>query len=688
MHCDIISNRMLKLSKLMATAVLTVFLVGLFVVSITEKSFGATGASLYLSPPTGTFVTGGTFTTSIVLNTNGKFINALDVNLNYPPDKLQIVSPSLGNSIVSIWTSQPHFDNQQGTIRFQGGVPNPGINTDRGVLATITFRVKSVGQAIVRIAPESKVLLNDGLATDVLVDIGSGIYDLTLPPPRGPIVVSDSHPDQSRWYKNGTVVLQWSNVSSADEYSYVLSDEPIDIPDNISEGVARTSVIYKNAVEGTSFFHVKALRNGVWGETSHFAVNVDTTPPADFPIEISPFARTSSKRPGINFFTTDTLSGLDHYEIKIVPRQTPPLAIEKQSKSFFIETVSPYSPSLELGYYDVIVRAYDKAGNVREVTKKLSIVTPLLQILGFGFLPRWAMTLLGLGILGALAYFARRVWQWHRRVHLDHLLGALNSPEIARKLKELQDRRSGYMKHLVLILALTLSLFIGAESVKAAGNVDSPPIVTTISKEITNEEIFYIGGKTSVPGSQILIYLQSMHDGQTLSATVDADQKGDWFYTHPEFFAAGRYLVWTQNKVGPELSAPSAQYEISVSQTAIQFGVSRISFETLYLIFIVILFLALASVTGFILYHGYHGTRKQRKLEKEVMEAEEAVKKGFLLLHRDIQQELAIIQKIKARQVLSAEDLEKEQRLLKDFEWVSRYIEKEVKDIERLLGSR
>ncbi len=647
------------------------------------------GASLFLSPPAGSQTVGSTFTVSLLLNTNGNAINAVQADLSFPPDKLQVVSPSLGYSIISVWTNQPHFDNVAGTLSFQGGIPNPGITTDRGVIATITFRVRSIGDALVRFLDTSKVLLNDGRATDVLTNKGDAIYSLTLPPPRGPVVVSETNPDQSRWYPSASAVLRWTNTFPVDGYSYVLNDQPIDIPDDTSEG-QQNFVIYKGLSDGIHFFHVKALRSGVWGPATDFALNIDTAPPADFPIEISPSDSTSNRHPVINFLTTDAASGLDHYEIKIVPLGVPDGAVSGSSdnrKQFFSEASSPYAVTLDLGAYDVIVRAYDKAGNFREVTQRLTINTPILQILSLGFLPRWLATLIGLVLLAALLYFARRVWIWHREIHLQHLLGAMQDPQIAEKLKQLQNKRSQYLRHLVILLAVALSFGIAGSRAARAEEQTPPPVITTIAKDISNEEAFYIGGKAIAPGGTVVIYLENTKDGETLSATADVDKKGDWFYSFPTFLNPGQYLVWTQLKIGQETSAPSGQQQIYVSQTAIQLGASRLSFDTLYLIFIGILLAALAGLLGFIGYHGYHGRAKQKRLLKEVREAEEAVKAGFLLLHRDMQAELSALKKKKAREPFTKDDETRERQLMQDLDWVNQYIEKEVRDIDRLLGA-
>src|SRR3989344_4123328 len=80
-------------------------------------------SSLSLSPDSGTFLTENTFNVSVLLDTEGKSINALQVFLTFPPDKLQIISPSTGSSIVNVWTVPPKFNNTAGTVSLEGGIP-------------------------------------------------------------------------------------------------------------------------------------------------------------------------------------------------------------------------------------------------------------------------------------------------------------------------------------------------------------------------------------------------------------------------------------------------------------------------------------------------------------------------------------------------------------------------------------
>lgn len=247
--------------------------------------------SLSLHPTGGTYIVGSTFDVSVFLDTGGQYINALEVFLRYPPDKLQLVSPTAGSSIIDIWTTQPRYSNARGTVELRGGIPR-GINVSDGLITTLTFRVKSTGSAVVRFTDETKLYLNDGQGTNVLYETNNGIYDLILPPPAGPIVVSETHPDQLRWYSNSTAVLSWANESDVDGYSYTLTKEPVVAPDDTSEGI-RNSVAYKNLADGVHYFHIKALRNGKWGGVTHYALKIDTTAPAEFPLEISPSAKTT-----------------------------------------------------------------------------------------------------------------------------------------------------------------------------------------------------------------------------------------------------------------------------------------------------------------------------------------------------------------------------------------------------------
>lgn len=647
----------------------------------------AHAASLLLSPSSGSFSVDSTFEVSVFLDTQGKSVNTVSAVLNFPADKLQLVSPTTGKSIISIWTAQPKFDNADGVISLQGGIPN-GINVSKGLITTLTFRVKRVGIAVVKFSDSSDVLLNDGKGTSALENTQSGVYELILPPPAGPIVASETHPDQTQWYPSTNVILKWEPILATEGYSYILSDDPTTIPDNISLGI-KNNVVYKNLGNGTHYFHIKSLRDGIWGGVTHFAINIDNVLPADFKIEISPSAYTSSKNQIVNFITTDDLSGIDRYEYKVISLK-PEIGDKKvsdNSHNFFIEAESPQILNLGLGSYDIIVRAFDKAGNVREVTQRLNVVVPLFEIVssqgirisGLFTVPWIWCAIIFAFIFLLLLYSAWRARKWHKGIEVKKSTNQLPL-QVKNQLSELQKYRQRYGKILV-ILMLFGSLF-ATHIVKAEQVELSVPFVSTVSRNISNEDIFYIGGKTDTADESVIIYLQNLQTGETISETVNSDKKGNWFYRYPTFLSTGNYILWAQTKLGEQISPPSPQIQMNVRPTAIQFGGSRLSYESLYFFIAISLLLMLIALILFIGYHLYHGRKKHKIFEKEVREAEESVRRGFAVLKRDIEAELVAVRKA-GPNGLSKEVKQKEQQLLRDLESIGEHISKEVWDIER-----
>jgi len=684
-------------------------------------------STISVSPAGGTFVAGSTFDVALLLNTEGKEVNAIEVYLSFPADKLQLVSPTVGGSIISLWTSPPIFDNARGTVTLKGGIPN-GINVSSGVITNLRFRVRGTGNAFVRGLDGSGVYLNDGQGTPALRQFNNAVYNLILPPPAGPIVASSTHPDQTLWYSNPNVILSWTHEENITGYSYILNRAPISVPDDTSQGV-ENSVTYRELAEGRHYFHIKAFSNGSWGGVTSFAINIDTQPPVDFNIEVSPSTRTVSKNIVINFFTTDTLSGVSHYEIKIVPKTSSGQLGGVQE--FFVEATPPYfAGDLSPGNYDIIVRAYDNAflSNEREVTQDLRIIKPFLRFiaydglyLGEGFIIPWIWFFLIMILLILVAGY----WAWifkHKHLRVDSQLKEKELPqEVKEQLHELQEYKGKYEKPSepelpsgssgtgkimpLLLVAVGLSLFItsggsvayaqtnqslglfaqaGQEEVGGDSQIEiSPPVITTVPKNISNEEIFYLGGNVETAQMEVIIFFQNLKTGETTSRRVLSDQNRRWFYRHDSFLSQGEYMVWVQSRLGEQTSPPSPQVQLEVSATALQIGASRLSYEFLYLMLTLILSGIAIGLLTYILHHRRHLLKKHALLSGEIQEAEESIKRGFALLRRDIQAELDIIDKLKLNKGLTQKHKEQEEQLLKDLENIESKIGKEIWDIEQ-----
>ncbi len=361
--------------------------IGIISFSISHSALAA-GAFLYLSPSEGTFSVGSTFSVSIYVNTKGNEINAIELDLKFPPDILQVTAPTAGASFISEWITPPSYSNSGGTVSFKGGVPG-GIVTSAGLISTITFRTKSAGIARIDFLDSSKVLLNDGKGTPVFAQIQGGVYKILIPLPEGPKITSSSHPDPEIWYSNSSPIFSWEEEEGVTDFSFSLSQNPLENPDNISEGDS-TLKSYDIFSDGIWYFHLRAKKYDIWGKTSHFGVKIDTTPPQKFEPRIT-------FNPNFVFFKAeDPYSGIDHYEISLVNLEETPT-----SAPFFIEGNSPFKiPSNAPGKYSIIIRAYDRAGNYQEIENEFQIVSSNISfVFGKGiqirriFFPWWSIYL-------------------------------------------------------------------------------------------------------------------------------------------------------------------------------------------------------------------------------------------------------------------------------------------------------
>jgi hypothetical protein len=343
-------------------------LVALIGVCLPQVAVHAAGASLTITPAAGVFEVGGLVDISFVVDTGGQSINAVQADILFPPDKLQVVNPVASTSFISLWVTAPTYSNTDGTLHFQGGLPTPGIKTSSGVISTVTFRVKAAGPATIRYAASSRVLLNDGAGTNILTSSSTADITLKNPPPAGPIVTSPTHPDTNSWFNNPQAQFQWAAVDGALGYSYVFDQSSKTVPDETVDTTS-TAVSVKATSDGTWYFHVRA-KTEMWGGVTSVPIQIDATAPASFTPKFDRTTLTTEDVPTLRFVTTDAASGIDHYEVKQIT-----VGAEGGVSALFIETSSPYTTSsLAEGTYEYIVRAFDRAGNNVDATTTLRIV--------------------------------------------------------------------------------------------------------------------------------------------------------------------------------------------------------------------------------------------------------------------------------------------------------------------------
>lgn len=401
-------------------------------------------AILKIDPPQGTFYVDSSFDVSIILDTGGETINAVEAELFFPPNILQVTTPTAAQSFIAIWTSPPTFSNKDGYVRFQGGVPSPGLKTSQGVLSTVTFRATQPGKVVLELK-NSRVLLADGSGRDILGTTLGARYTISVAPPQGPFVYSSTHPEYTKWYRDKNVNFAWDKDADVSEFSWSFDKVPNGVPDTVADG-DKASVSFENIEDGLWYFHIRANKGNVWGGVTTFPVKIDTMSPAMFTVELDPKNRvTEGTRTLAMFRTTDTLSGIDRYEVKVVNISG---AEKTEGSTFFIEGESPYTlPELSVGNYDIIVRAYDIAGNFQESSVKLEVVKPVTPFfltrglkLGFLLAPWPIAIIVSFVITIIVGFFVFKFWRKHRHIKKKgHELKSRIGEELASIQKKMAE---------------------------------------------------------------------------------------------------------------------------------------------------------------------------------------------------------------------------------------------------------
>lgn len=344
----------------------------------------AAGASLYLAPSSGSFSLGETFSVTVYVNSSEQAMNAVSGAITFPKNNIEVTSISKNGSIISIWVQEPSFSNSSGIVNFEGIVLNPGFVGSGGKTITINFKVKNSGGASL-IFTAGSILANDGLGTNILTSMGGATFTLgeaptvTLPPedpslptattavPPAPRVVSNTHPDQNKWYSHNNPLFEWLISSDITGVSVVPHQKADANPGPISDGLIKT-VIYQSLEDGIWYLHIKLKNDNGWGPTTHFRFQIDTQKPDHF--EITETVREDLTDPIIEYLVdaSDEISGIDHYEIQVDDLDS---VIWEDDGSHFLQT-----PILKPGEHAIEIKAVDKAGNYLVKSSKV-LVEPL-----------------------------------------------------------------------------------------------------------------------------------------------------------------------------------------------------------------------------------------------------------------------------------------------------------------------
>ncbi|MDP2930287.1 MAG: cohesin domain-containing protein [bacterium] len=349
------------------------FLLGVLVGGLFGFSVFAAGATLSLSPSSGSYTVGDIFSVVIGVHTGGASINAAEATLNFPSEKLEVVSISKGGSIFPMWAVEPDYSNGQGVISFAGGIPGSSYNGTSGKVLTINFKIKGGGQAVIDFSG-ARVLAADGKGTDIFAAAQGGSYTLSpaaiklsIRVPSAPKISSSTHPDPAKWYSLNDAKFSWLLTQDITGASLLVGRIPEVVP-TVTYIPPISSREVADLEDGAWYFHVRLQNAAGWGDAAHFRFQIDTTKPERF--ELQERERDDATDPRVVFLVNaiDSTSDIDHYEFQIDKKEVEIW----QDDGTHVYKTSPLDP----GNYVLFAKAVDKAGNYLDDSAKF-IIEPL-----------------------------------------------------------------------------------------------------------------------------------------------------------------------------------------------------------------------------------------------------------------------------------------------------------------------
>ncbi len=332
-------------------------------------------ADFSLSPISGVVVPGTSFNVDVSVSNNNQAINAVSGTVSFPTDLLSVKSISKDNSIIKMWATDPSFSNTEGKVHFEGVIFNPGFSGNKGTILRIAFTPKRTGKAQVLFS-DGSILANDGLATNITGQLGSASFivdtnsqvtspETTTPVttsatenpllPLAPKIQSVTNPDPNKWYNKDQPSFTWQLPADVTAIRTLYGNSPTSIPEH-EYAPAISNKILGVVDDGVYYFHAQYRNAHGLGPITHFRFQIDTKAPLPFLITFPAGNETDNPTPLIDFRTTDNLSGVDHYNIRIDNVDIAPFVPSSASSTYM-------TPSLNPGKHTVVVKAEDKAGN-------------------------------------------------------------------------------------------------------------------------------------------------------------------------------------------------------------------------------------------------------------------------------------------------------------------------------------
>jgi hypothetical protein len=291
------------------------------------------------------------------LSTGGEQINMVKVKINFDSTMIKVKNVLTDESLCPAeFFFEKGIDNEKGEVNITCGVPSPGFKGENGTVAELLIQPIHAGEVVLKFNPETQILANDGLGTNVLrmapnadyriFSSSDNIQNLAM----RIIPFSPTHPNSEQWYNKNLVRFSWLGQEGI-TYKYELNK-------NLSSILTKPKTIKNNFVsitvpdDGVYYFHLAAAKDGVIGPISTYQLRIDITPPTSSIIRASSLNIRAGEMVRFSFDSSDSTSGLQaNYYVKI-------------DNGIFMPSLSQlFLLFLKEGVHIVTVRVFDNANN-------------------------------------------------------------------------------------------------------------------------------------------------------------------------------------------------------------------------------------------------------------------------------------------------------------------------------------
>ncbi len=369
-----------------------VILAGIIVSGIFSSVHAATFS---LTPASSEIGVGEKMTIELRVDSEGVSFNAGQAVIRFFKDTLEVTALDKVESAFNFWLEEPQFSNTEGVILFTGGTPY-GVSGGAVKILKIEFLAKGTGTSTLSLT-EAAITAADGSGTNILSKINDAV--ITVVPkritpkipeskqidreaalseklPLKPVLKIPLYPEENRWYNLvAQFTTSWDLPLDIFGVSTALNKYPNSIPAGWSEGLFDNKT-FVALQDGTWYLHIRFQNNLGWGPTTHYRLAIDTQPPLGFEINILEGKKTDNPVPTLQFKTSDALSGLKEYQIRIGDGDLILIPDADFTGSFKLPLQAP-------GERRIIVKAVDQAENSIENSLDIEILPIASPIITF-----------------------------------------------------------------------------------------------------------------------------------------------------------------------------------------------------------------------------------------------------------------------------------------------------------------